>query len=153
MRWQYRDLETRRRNRLILLAVLVILAMSVLLLVGPTSVAQLITLKDLELSSGGLPVDTMTNPTKNLTLEDVRDVVTVHQPQLYYFNEYFHTTVVKQEWTYTQFPIGEEYEILFVERDGSLLEVSIMNIAAGDRLDLTCGVSESSFDAFVKTHE
>ena len=55
MRWQYSDLEARRRNRLILLAVLVILAMSVLLLVGPTSVAQLITLKDLELSSGGLP--------------------------------------------------------------------------------------------------
>ena len=40
-----------------------------------------------------------------------------------------------------------------MEHDGSLLEVSIMNIAAGDRLDLTCGVSESSFDAFVKTHE
>jgi hypothetical protein len=123
------------------------------LLVGPTSVAQLITLKDLNLSSGDLSEDTQTDPAERLTLEDVREVVTVCQPQLYYFKGYFHTTVVRQELTYTQFPIGTEYEILFVERDGSVIEVSFMNIAAGDRLDLTGGVSEASFDAFVKAHE
>lgn len=134
----------------VVLAILLLLAGVLFFLWGPMGMVQLFNLRDLQTTSD----DAMSPDTRTLPLPLLREGVTRGTlATVCMSGTYFHTAEETAEGLLYSYPVAHSLELVLTWGTEGLQCALLVDVATGDRLDVTLPVPAEVFDAFVRAHE